>query len=328
MIPLLPKSCLRKIVSILSPSTQATTALVSRRFASISRRELYREVELDEHQTRLFFASLLSNRNLGYLVHKLTLTGTTYSCRKELAEEAFSTLFNLWSLSIFHPVNFLPLPHFPGHLRDFLYAPTADDQVMQFLLSQPSIESALFGDLGLVACDSTLLPRLRDVSAPPEDLLNLVPSRPVEQVGFLYHRGDEARRPIISLEFLKSSMVPIVVLELQISQLLAASNATPGLPDLLPEVKLLIVYQDKTWGTACIPAENFGECVNELIVGINTMPTIRHLVIASTYGGVQAALIRRTADSMLYWAGLSDHATHISEPLDASCLRHIHSVEY
>ncbi|KAK7063358.1 hypothetical protein R3P38DRAFT_3164364 [Favolaschia claudopus] len=293
MLPQLTNSCLREIVTILSPRAQATAALVSRRFASISRHELYREVELDEHQARHFFSALLSNRDLGCLVHKLVLAGTTYSCCKELAEKAFTTLVNLWSLHIFHPVNFLPLPHFPGHLRDFVYAPTANKQVIQFLMSQPSIESALFGELGLASCDSTLLPRLTDVSAPPEDLEVLVPSRPVQQVGFLYHNGDEVKRPIVSLEFLKLSTVPVVVLELQISQLLAAAKAVPGLPALLPELKLLIVYQDKTWGSASIPADDFGQCVNEMIVCINKMPTIRHLVVASTYGIVQAALIRR-----------------------------------
>ncbi|KAK7020935.1 hypothetical protein R3P38DRAFT_3197444 [Favolaschia claudopus] len=263
-------------------------------------------------------------------------------------KKAFSTLTNLWSLHLFHPVNFLPLPQFRGHLRDFLYAPTADHQVMQFLLSQRSIESALFGDLGLVACDAAFLPRLTDISAPPEDLVVLVPSRPVRQVEFFYHPGDEARRPIVPLDFLKLSTVPVVVLDLQFprydSALLAAANATPGLPALLPEVRLLIVYQDKSWGSSSIPAENFGECVDEMIVCVNTLRTIRHLVIASTYGIVQADLIRRkfvrrcsvdldyfviaTAVSMLYWTGLSTRATCISQPLDAACLRHVNSVEY
>ncbi|KAK6988880.1 hypothetical protein R3P38DRAFT_3093833 [Favolaschia claudopus] len=344
MNSLFPNSCLGEIVGVLTPSMQATTALVSQRFASVARRELYREVELDESQTQQFFSTLASKAELGSLVHKIILAGSTYSCPQDVAEKAFRSLVNLWSLQIFHPVDFLPLPHFPGRLRDFLYAPEADEKVMDFLDSQPSIESIFFGDLGLLRSDSSFLPHLTAVSAPPDDLMVLVPSRPVKDVAFIYHHGDEALRPVVSLEFLSSSLVPVVAVELQISQLLAAADQTPGLDSLLPAVKQLVIYQDSTWGSAFTPGDGFGQSVNQMIQCINTLPTLRHVVVGSTYGTTQAQLIRRkfvhrcsvdlnylvigTADSILYWGGLSTRAKFLSQPLDAASIRHVNSLDY
>ncbi|KAK6971653.1 hypothetical protein R3P38DRAFT_3241921 [Favolaschia claudopus] len=239
---------------------EAATALVSHRLASVAQPELYREVELDEIQSPLFFSTISSTAELGRLD----------SFSPVLRIRAQKKLLRKPSAPFRFPA-FTPLPWTPSRIR-------------------PSIESALFGDLGLFECNSAFLPLLSSVSAPPEDLMVLVPSRPVQDVSFIYHHGDEGLRPVVSLDFLASSLVPIVMLELQISQLLAAANETPGLNCLLPAVKRLIVYQDSTWGSAFTPTDGFGESVNQLIGCINTLPTLRHVVVGSTYGTSQAAL--------------------------------------
>ncbi|KAK7044342.1 hypothetical protein R3P38DRAFT_3176603 [Favolaschia claudopus] len=292
MQPQIPDSCLCEILRLLNPNIQSTTIVVSRRFAHLARAELYRTVEVAGDRTQMFFSALKSRRELGALVTKLVLVGIEY----EGDRDGLRKHFNI-----------------PGRLQDLLYWPAICDGAIDFLISQPHITSAFFGDLNLAANIPSLLPHLTDIAAPPEDLNIIVPSRPVKDIEFHYSEGDQIRRPIISLKFLSLSSAPILSLELQISQLVAAAEEVPALHTLLPDIRRLVIYQDQSWGSAfCSRCEfltfyinfveapwfiqlqdNFNESIDTMVAIVDQLSTMRHLVIACTYGITQARLIRR-----------------------------------
>ncbi|KAK7008244.1 hypothetical protein R3P38DRAFT_3211091 [Favolaschia claudopus] len=239
MQPQIPDSCLCEILRLLNPNIQSTTIVVSRRFAHLARAELYRTVEVAGDRTQMFFSALKSRRELGALVTKLVLVGIEYEGDRDGLREAFCSLVNLRSLHIqYSRLDFAHLlKNIPGRLQDLLYWPAICDGAIDFLISQPHITSAFFGDLNLAANIPSLLPHLTDIAAPPEDLNIIVPSRPVKDIEFHYSEGDQIRRPIISLKFLSLSSAPILSLELQISQLVAAAEEVPALHTLLPDIR-------------------------------------------------------------------------------------------
>ncbi|KAK7027714.1 hypothetical protein R3P38DRAFT_3190796 [Favolaschia claudopus] len=328
-LPRIPDSCLREIARLLSADTQATAILVSRRFARITRPELYRVIEVEKN-TASFFSALVLNTALGRLIEKLVLAGATNPCSSEELGAAVCTMTNLYSLHIHYSIDFLPLlRHFPGTLRDFMaWQHIPDDTALDFLVSQPSIVSAFFGDLNLERADASILPRLAKITARAEDLVVIVPSRPVHSVEFWYDAGDQALQPVVPLTFLSASTAAIVSLELQISQLFSGVDDPAELRSLLPEVRRLIIYQDKTWGGAFVSAANFEEGIGELITHIDKLSTLRHLVIASTYGYTEARWIRRKFISASSLRLDFFVVERIFLPLEASALRYIRSLEY
>ncbi|KAK6977542.1 hypothetical protein R3P38DRAFT_3236950 [Favolaschia claudopus] len=348
MLPQLPNSCLSEILRLLNPNIQAAAILVSRRFARIARAELYRAVKVEGDRTQRFFSALQNKQELGALVKELTLAGNEYEGDNDDGlHAAFSSLVNLRSLHIHYMrLGFTHLlKNIPGQLEDLLYWPTMCDDAIDFLLSQPHITSAFFGDLNLAALDLPLfLPHLTDITAPPEDLVIIVPSRPVKHVEFHYFDGDQVRQPIISLQFLSSSSAPILSLELQVSQLVAAAAEVPELRVLLPDIRRLVIYQDKSWGSALIAADDFNDSIDSVVTIVDQLSTIRHLVIACTYSVSQARLIRHkfivnsqldldvlvigTMDSILYWTDMLPSSEHICLPLEPAAARYIRNLRY
>ncbi|KAK7030160.1 hypothetical protein R3P38DRAFT_2775578 [Favolaschia claudopus] len=346
-LPQIPSSCLCEILRLLNPSNQATAILVSHRFAHIARAELYRVVEVEGDRAPVFFSALKSRQELGALVHKLTLAGTKYKGDNyDGLQQAFSSFVNLRSLHIHYMrLGFAHvLKNIPGQVEDLLYWPTVCNNAIDFLLSQPHIKSALFDDLNLAANIPSLLPHLTDITAPPEDLAIIVPSRPVKYVDFHYSDADKVRRPIISLKFLSLSSAPILSLELQISQLVAASKDVPELHVLLPAIRRLVIYQDKLWGSAFIAANDFSRSIDTMVAALDQLTTLRHLAIACTYSNAEAQMIRRkfvcnshldlevqvigTKDSLLYWTDMMFCSEYVTVPLEAAAARYVNNLRY
>ncbi|KAK7033749.1 hypothetical protein R3P38DRAFT_3185488 [Favolaschia claudopus] len=334
MLPQLPNSCLCEILRLVNPNIQAAAILVSRRFAHIARAELYRVVQVEGDQTHKFFSTLQKRQELGALVKKLTLAGIAYEGDNNDLQAAFSSLVNLRALHIHYiRLGFAHLlKKIPGQLEDLLYWPTICDDAIDFLLLQPHITSVFFGDLNLVAINlPAFLPHLTDITAPPEDLIVIVPSRPVKHVEFQYSDGDQVRQPIISLKFLASSLAP---------RLLRYQD----LNVLLPDIRRLVIYQDKSWGSASVAADDFDDSIDSMVAIVDQMSTIRHLVIACTYSVSQARLIRHkfvansqldldvlvigTTDSILYWTDMSHASEFICLPLEPAAARYIKNLRY
>ncbi|KAF8166147.1 hypothetical protein K438DRAFT_1984490 [Mycena galopus ATCC 62051] len=294
MLAVVPDSILTEILLFSNTPTQAGFLRACRRSAAIAKPALYRSIRVCRDKTPALFWTLATNPELGRLVRLLELRGNPDlpPLTGSIFEAAFTNLQNLRALQLESGVDFRGLMRsFRGRLHDFVYWPQVDDFVLQFLLQQPYIRSVYFHDLNLISCDRELLPGLDFVRAKPCDAALLVASRPVRGVRIVYGTHDYEERPVVPLNFIALSTARVIHLELQVSQLLAVQY--PGdLTTLLPDVREMVILQDRTWGSRGHPVTNFSDIIVPLVGCISSLLTLEKLAYISTYGLAEALVIQ------------------------------------
>ncbi|KAF8153588.1 hypothetical protein K438DRAFT_1987555 [Mycena galopus ATCC 62051] len=294
MVAVVPDAILARILLFSTTPTQSVFLLACRKLAAIAKPALYRSIRVCRDKAPALFLVLATNPELGRLVRLLELRGNPDlpPLMGSSFEAAFTNLQNLKALQLESSVDVRGLMRsFRGRLHEFIYWPQVDDPVMDFLLLQPHIRSIYFHELNLLSCDREFLPRLEFVRARPCDVALLVASRPVRGVRIVYGTHDYEERPVVPLTFIALSTARVIHLELQVSQLLAVQY--PGdLTTLLPDVREMVILQDRTWGSRGHPVTNFSDIIVPLVGCISSLLTLEKLAYISTYGLAEALVIQ------------------------------------
>ncbi|KAJ7431395.1 hypothetical protein B0H11DRAFT_2262020 [Mycena galericulata] len=343
MPPNIPADVLFEILHFCSQHDIAQVATCSKLSHDVAQPILYRDIAVSIYRAPKVLRPVAASPDLGKLVRVLRLLGHQYDHQLiPIFEEAISRMPGLVELEIHTSVDCEALVRgCCASLRVFTFYPSVNDAIYKFLDIQTSITKVTLGHLNRSAPTPNhrpnILPLLTHVQAPARDLVELVPSRPVRYVKFLYTDREMKAREAIPLTFLQHAHV--VRLELAGFHL----SKPIDLETLLPHLTHLVIMQDPSWGKR-YSARDWQWTLGELAHVVSALEQLSELVFITTFARKFALRLRKDFEdhaipftcrlfvvhndkTCFRWPDPLSSSVRLESPVE-KCLSHFHPTQF